>query len=107
MPLYGLPQETKVTLLCERERPKQGFFLNLNTQSKMKVKPEELGALMHHIEDELSGDYVEIIVDLLRTLYMLHYLEEDDIPPSVKHDTCYELYRLAECFHKAYERQRK
>ncbi|NQZ74938.1 MAG: hypothetical protein HRT61_02350 [Ekhidna sp.] len=69
----------------------------------MKTKNEELKKLIEHIESYHNGDYIPIIIDLSRAIYMLHYVDKDDVGALKIQNTCFELYNLIECFYEAYQ----
>jgi len=71
----------------------------------MKVKTAELKELIDYIDSYHNGDYIPVIVDLSRAIYMLHYVEKDDVSELKMQNTCYELFRLVECFYEAHYQQ--
>jgi len=73
----------------------------------MKVKTAELEKLIDHIESYHRGDYIPVIIDLSRAIYMLHYVEKDDVSELKRQNTCFELFNLIECFYEAYQVQQR
>ena len=67
----------------------------------MKVEKEELQELVNYIETDHKGDYIPIVLELSRAIYMLHYLAEENVDEVKLQNTCYELFRLIECFCEA------
>ncbi len=73
----------------------------------MKVQQEELDKFIKYIEDYLECDYVTVIIDMARAIYMLHYVEEDDVKPLEIKNVSYELQQLMEAFYEAHQVQQK
>ena len=73
----------------------------------MKTKKEALNKLIERIEGYHNGDFIPIIMDLSSAIYMLHYVDRDDVADLKIQNTCFELYHLIECFYEAYQVQQQ
>ncbi|MBL6446764.1 hypothetical protein JMN32_10605 [Fulvivirga sp. 29W222] len=65
----------------------------------------ELQELKEHIENNYAGDYAALSLELSKAVYLLHYLENDEICRHDVQGTCFALQQLNECFHHAHHQQ--